>query len=269
VSLANRAVREAAVEAFAGAEEGSLVRVGEDLFALAGLLDNEPRLRKALTDPSVPADAKRALLEDVVGPHLLPAAVSLAARAVELQRLRKRELAPLLDELAEEAMFTEAERAGDLERIEDEVFRFARIYRHESGLRAALTDPLLPPDRKQAVVGALLAGKVGDITLRLVSQLLARGHAHDLDRVLETLADLAAARRDRVVAEVRTAVALSADRRRRLAAALERSIGKAVELHVILDPSVIGSLSVRVGDEVYDGTVRRQLDAAREQLGAA
>jgi F-type H+-transporting ATPase subunit delta len=269
VPLANRDVREAAAEAFADAEEGSLLRVGEDLFALAGLLDDEPRLRKALTDPSVPADAKRALLEDVVGSQLLPAAIALAARAVDLQRLRKREVAPLLDELAEEAMLTEAERAGNLERIEDEVFRFARIYRHESGLRAALTDPLLPPGRKQAVVEALLAGKADDITIRLVSQLLARGHAHDLDRALESLADLAAARRDRVVAEVRTAVALNAARRERLTTALQRSTGKAVELHVIVDPSVIGSLSVRVGDEVYDGTVRRQLDAAREQMGAA
>ena len=87
--------------------------------------------------------------------------------------------------------------------------------------------------------------------------------------MLEDLADLAAARRDRVVAEVRTAVELDPERRERLAGALERVVGRPVELHVIIDPRVVGSLAVRVGNEVYDGTVRRQLDAARERLGAA
>jgi F-type H+-transporting ATPase subunit delta len=39
-----------------------------------------------------------------------------------------------------------------------------------------------------------------------------------------------------------------------------------VELHVVLDPTVVGSLAVRVGDELYDGTVKRQLETARERL---
>ncbi|HUK43705.1 MAG TPA: F0F1 ATP synthase subunit delta, partial [Gaiellaceae bacterium] len=52
----------------------------------------------------------------------------------------------------------------------------------------------------------------------------------------------------------------------RLAAALEREVGSPVELHVIVDPAVVGSLAVRVGDELYDGTVKRQLETVRERL---
>jgi F-type H+-transporting ATPase subunit delta len=99
-----------------------------------------------------------------------------------------------------------------------------------------------------------------------VRQLIARGRAHDLDRALAGLAAMAAARRGRVVAEVRSAVELDEGRRQRLAAALQEAVGRPVELHVVLDPTVVGSLAVRVGDELYDGTVRRQLETARERL---
>ena len=43
--------------------------------------------------------------------------------------------------------------------------------------------------------------------------------------------------------------------------------GKRVQLRVVVDPDVVGSLAVRIGDEVYDGTIRRQLELMRERLG--
>ena len=79
---------------------------------------------------------------------------------------------------------------------------------------------------------------------------------------------MAAARWGRVVAEVRTAVELNEERRQRLEEVLGRTVGRPVQLHVTIDPDVVGSLAVRVGDELYDGTVRRQLDAAREVLAS-
>jgi F-type H+-transporting ATPase subunit delta len=181
-------------------------------------------------------------------------------------RLRERELADALDELAAEAVFTAAERAGDLDRVEDEVFRFSRIYALAGDLRQALTDPVRSLEAKQAVVANLLSGRVTEETLVLVRELLARGRAHDLDRALAGLAAMAAARRGRVVAEVLSAVELDEGRRQRLAAALQETVGRPVELHVVLDPTVVGSLAVRVGDELYDGTVKRQLETARERL---
>jgi F-type H+-transporting ATPase subunit delta len=241
--------REGADRAFAGADVGELLRAGEGLFALAGLVDHEPRLRKALTDPAVSADAKRSLLAGLVQDHVSGVALVVAGEVVGA-RLREQELAEALDELAAEAVFTAADRSGDLGRVEDEVFRFSRIYAQAGDLRRALTDPVLS-------VGAKLL---------LVRQLIARGRAHDLDRALAGLASMAAARRGRIVAEVRSAVELDEGRRQRLAAALQEAVGRPVELHVVIDPTVVGSLAVRVGDELYDGTVKRQLETARERL---
>jgi F-type H+-transporting ATPase subunit delta len=257
--------REGADRAFAGADVGELLRAGAGLFALAGLVDHEPRLRKALTDPAVSADAKRSLLAGLVQDHVSGVALVVAGEVVGA-RLREQELAEALDELAAEAVFTAADRSGDLGRVEDEVFRFSRIYAQAGDLRRALTDPVLSVGAKQAVVADLLDGKAAEATLLLVRQLIARGRAHDLDRALAGLASMAAARRGRIVAEVRSAVELDEGRRQRLAAALQEAVGRPVELHVVIDPTVVGSLAVRVGDELYDGTVKRQLETARERL---
>jgi F-type H+-transporting ATPase subunit delta len=257
--------RENADRAFAGADHGELLRAGEGLFALADLVDHEPRLRKALTDPAVSADAKRSLLGNLVRDRVSDLALTVAEDVVGA-RLREHELTEDLDALAAEAVFTAADRPGELERVEDEVFRFSRIYAQAGELRQALTDPVLPLDAKQAVVAELLTGRASDETLLLVRQLIARGRAHDLARALAGMAAMAAARRGRVVAEVRSAVELDEGRRQRLAAALQEAVGRPVELHLVLDPTVVGSLAVRVGDELYDGTVRRQLETARERL---
>jgi F-type H+-transporting ATPase subunit delta len=61
-------------------------------------------------------------------------------------------------------------------------------------------------------------------------------------------------------------VELDAERRRRLAGALSRLTGRDVDLEVIVDPAVVGGVTARIGDEVIDGTVRRRLELALEQL---
>jgi F-type H+-transporting ATPase subunit delta len=65
---------------------------------------------------------------------------------------------------------------------------------------------------------------------------------------------------------VRAPVALTDEQRTRLAAALRRIYGRDVQLNVVVDPDVVGGLSVQVGDEVIDGTVVGRLAEARRRL---
>ncbi len=98
--------------------------------------------------------------------------------------------------------------------------------------------------------------------------IVASGRAADLPAIADSLAEVAAASRQREVAEVRTASPLDADQVARLEDALARATGKQVELKVVVDPEVVGGLVARVGDIVIDGTVRRRLDSLRSALGA-
>jgi F-type H+-transporting ATPase subunit delta len=165
-----------------------------------------------------------------------------------------------------EALFSVAEAEEALEVVEDELFRFARALEREQRLRDALTDPVLPAERKRAVLGDVLGERANPHTVNLLLFLVEQGRARDLPAIVDVLVALAAERRQAAVAEVRTAVPLDAEHRKRLADALGRATGKKVELKVVVDPSVVGGVVARVGDQVIDGTVRRRLELARERL---
>lgn len=165
-----------------------------------------------------------------------------------------------------EAVLAVAQAEGVLEEVEDELFRFTRTLEQESGLREALTDPALPSERKRAVLRDLLGGKTSDATVNLLELIVDQGRSRELPAIADRLVALAGERRQQAVAEVRTAVPLDEDQRRRLAEALGRATGRTVEVRTIVDPSVIGGVYARVGDMVFDGTVRRRLELARERL---
>ena len=165
-----------------------------------------------------------------------------------------------------QALFAVAEAEGELEQVEDELYRFGKAVEKQPKLREALTDPALPADRKRSVIEELLGEKAIRHTVSLLGFLVDQGRAKDLSRIIEAMAELAAERRRKAVAEVRTAVPLDAKRREQLAKALAKATGKDVELKVLVDPSVLGGVVARVGDQVFDGSIRRKLEMAHEQL---
>jgi F-type H+-transporting ATPase subunit delta len=166
-----------------------------------------------------------------------------------------------------QALFSVAEAEGVLDDVGDELFRFARALEKETRLRNALTDIALPAERKRKVLSDILGKKANPHTVSLLAFVVEQGRARDLRDIVDELVRLAAERRQRAVAEVRTAIPLSGQQRKRLAEALSRATDKQIELKVIVDPdSVIGGVVARVGDQVFDGSVRRRLDMARERM---
>jgi F-type H+-transporting ATPase subunit delta len=162
--------------------------------------------------------------------------------------------------------FLEVARAeGHLTDIEDELYRFARVYAGSDDLRMALTDPALPAEERVAIIDDLLGRKALAATLALVTMVVTAGRIQDLPQIVDRFVEQAAQLRDHEVAEVRSAVPLTPQQERRLAEALSTATGKQVELKVVIDTSVMGGLVARVGDVVIDGSVRNRLDQIRKQ----
>lgn len=165
------------------------------------------------------------------------------------------------------ALFAVAEAEGTLELVEDELFRFGKTVEGQPDLRDVLADPALPVDRKKAVLEDILGDRASPLTINLLGFIVEQGRARNLPNIVSALAEIAAERRRRAVAEVRVAVPLDAERRKRLEKALAAATDRDIELKVLVDPAVIGGAVARVGDQVFDGTIRRRLELARVRLG--
>ena len=151
-------------------------------------------------------------------------------------------------------------------RVEDELFRFGRILDREPELGSLLADEGAPADKRVGLLREVLGGRVSPVTATLLEQTVRTPRGRSLDRAAEELSELAAARRDRYVAHVRTAVRLSPDQEQRLADSLARLYGRPISLQIELDRDLLGGLVVRVGGELIDGSVAGKLAAARRTL---
>jgi F-type H+-transporting ATPase subunit delta len=241
-------------------------QVAAELFAVVALLDENSRLRRMLSDPAVDADRRARLAADLFAERLSGPSSTVVETLVRASWGRPTDLVDAADELAAQALFAAAERADVLDEVEDELFRFGRILDREPSLRSALTDPSLPDDRKTELIDALLGDRVQETTLALVHEVVLRPRGRTVDRGLEEYGRLAAARRERLVAQVRTAVPLTDEQQERLGAALAARLGHQVHLNVELDPDLIGGLTVRVGDVLFDGSIAHRLALARRVM---
>lgn len=167
-----------------------------------------------------------------------------------------------------EALFKVAQTEGDLDRVEDELFRFGKLLETNHELKQALADSNIDRAQRVKVLDELLADKVSPHTLGLVTFIVAQDRARQLPQILEELSRIAAEARKAVLAEVRTAVPLDDNQRTKLADALSKATGMNVELKVLIDESVIGGIYAKVGDIIIDGTVKRRLEQLKEQVKA-
>ena len=163
-----------------------------------------------------------------------------------------------------EALVAVVQAEGDLAATEDELFAVAQALAGSDELREVLADRRIPAARRQQIVEDLLGGEVAETTVALVSMVVGAGRGGDLVRIIEAAVERSAGLRNKAVAEVRSAIALSEDQHRRLAEALQRATGKDVTVKVIVDPAVMGGLVTRIGDEVIDGSVRSRINQLRE-----
>ena len=166
------------------------------------------------------------------------------------------------------AMYSIAEAEGELEPVEEQVYAFAKMAEKRAKVREALIDPELPNENKRNLIREVLGERANPVAVNLLGMLVEQGRARDIGRIAESFAEVAAERRQQVLAEVRSAVALTDAQKRRLAEALSSATDRKVEVKVIVDPDLVGGVVARVGDVIFDGSIRSRLDAAKQHLTA-
>ena len=245
---------------------GTPAVVADELFAVVGLLDDNPTLRRGVADPSREGSDKAGLVTRLLGGKISEGVVGAVASLAAQRWADARDLTDTLERFAVEAALKGAEDDLAVDRVEDELFRFERVVAGSPELRDALGNRQGDPQGKAELVRSLLEGKARPETLRLARQAVLAPRGRRFARTIEEYLDVAAERREQYTAVVMTAVDLTEAQRSRLSAALQQVYGKAIQLQIVHDEDVIGGLRVQVGDEVVDGTVLRRLDEAKRHL---
>ncbi|QLQ15816.1 MAG: F0F1 ATP synthase subunit delta [Micropruina sp.] len=236
-----------------------------ELFAIVDVIERQPALRRALTDPSTAERGLSALVEALFGGKVSKAAQTVLIEAAKLRWGSTGGLADAIERQAVRALLSAAQETGRLDEVEDELFRFGRVVAGDPALRSALADRTTDLAARRQLVAELLAGKARPETVELAQRAVAaRRRTYDL-----TVADylkIAAALRARQIAHVVVARPLTAEQTDRLRAALSKQLGRDLTLQVTIDPNVLGGVRVSVGDEVIEGTVSKRLTDAERQI---
>lgn len=269
----------------------ALAGVASDVEAIEQLVLGNPQLRAALSDTAVPGISRRAVMLDLLEGKVSGEARRVAAYAcgvVAAQEvspalgwlaMRMRHLAEGQDDEPSLSLLAARQRVGgyasavhedmsthDLESLEDDLFRFARIVGATPPLRGALTDRDLAVEARQGLVDQLLEGKVPGSTLGLVRYAVAGGRARDFVGTLDYLVELTAQARGWRIAHVTAAAPIDDAQRGELSDSLGSLTGAPVELQVELDETLLSGARIVIGDLQVDATARGRLDALREHL---
>lgn len=261
--VAARASLDAAVK---GADAVSASTLGSELFFIADVLDTNIAVRRALTDTSRDAQSKDAFISELFGKKVGAQGLTIVKAISAMRWSGAKDLVQVVEQLAIEAEASAANIAGELDRVEDEIFTASRTIAGSSELRKALSSDA--KDAKAVLVSQILKG-ASSSTVKLVSQLVNSWRGRSVEAAFADYAHSLAARRNRVIALVKTAAPMSVAQHDRLAAALNKQVGQPVRINIEIDTNVVGGVSVRFADELVDGTVSNRLaGAARALVGS-
>ncbi|MFJ1760907.1 F0F1 ATP synthase subunit delta [Amycolatopsis sp. NPDC088138] len=254
------------VLADAGADAAT---VGDELLSVVDLLDREIGLRRAVSDASATPESRTTLVRRLFDGKLSEPALKVLDAVAGSRWSSPRQLVDGLESLGHSALLTAAEKTGNIDAVETQLFQVSRVVANHPELETALSDLAGPADAKRSLVRGLFADKVDVVTETLVEQVVRRAKGRGVGAGLDALVKLAAERRQRSVAYVTSASPLTDEQTAQLGAKLDTIYGRSIALHVEVDPGLGGGLVVRVGDEIIDGSAAGQLAALRRRLARA
>lgn len=251
-----------------GLDADGLTTVADELASVARLMVSEPTLKKHFAEPTDDESAKVRLAERLLSGKVGDPTLSLVRTAVSQRWSAEDDLVDGIEHTARLALLKRAEAAGEVDEVEDQLFRFGRVLDSEPRLSSILSDYTAPVDGRIQLLDKVLTGgsDVNATAAALLKQTVGLLRGERADEAVTDLAELAVARRGEVVAQVVAAAELSDAQRTRLTEVLSRIYGHPVAIQLTVDPDVLGGLSIAVGDEVIDGSIASRLAAAQTQL---
>ena len=243
----------------------------DDLFVLSDLVQGSSRIALALTDPARSLEDRVRLLQ-ALAENLSEVALTTVEGALSAAPSAQ-ELPTVIETLGEYAVQRGAQTEGKAIEIADEIFSLERFVRSNQQVRSALSDRNREPKYRvrllQELCGSSLSRPATTLALRAVSAVSRDSKLEDSVSLTGNLRhmrrDLAAAG-DTLVATVQVATPLADAQAERLRDILSRRYQKNIHLQVSVEPSVLGGMKVRVGSQIFDGSLATIIQETKQKL---
>ena len=158
---------------------------------------------------------------------------------------------------------------GAAEPVRKQLRDFGGVYGASAELRNFLASPAVGREAKHGVIEKLLARLGGSKILRnFLFVVVDHQRSQSLPEIIAGFEEVIRQREGIVEAQVSSAIELTTVQKAELEATLARLTGKRVETKFSLEPALVGGAVVRVGDTVYDGSLRSRLNELRVRLEA-
>ncbi len=152
-----------------------------------------------------------------------------------------------------------------LDKLEEDFSEFMKAYREDKNLKRVYESPLIDGKEKKSFIDAILKDKNRELNNFLLL-LIERKREKELSFIYESFMDKVREEKNRILCKAITVYELSEEEKDELTKSLNSITDKEVELENIIDESIIGGIIVKVGDRVYDYSVKGQLDDLKESL---
>jgi F-type H+-transporting ATPase subunit delta len=168
------------------------------------------------------------------------------------------------------ALFELALDTGAVDQVRADLDGLAGLIAESADLRRLLSSPAFASEDKGKALGAVAerAG-FGAVTRKFLGLLTENRRAAALPAVIAAYRRLHDKHRGVVAAQVTTAIALTPAQQKGVADALAQALGKAPEITIAVDPSILGGVKVRVGSRLFDASLKTRLDSLKFALKRA
>ncbi len=158
---------------------------------------------------------------------------------------------------------------GATQPVLNQLADFGRAYEESTELRTFLSNPAVSREAKHGVIEQLVTRLGASKVIRnFLFVVVDNQRTQQLPHMIETFQEVVRQRQGVAEAQVDSAMELNATQKTQLLQTLEHMTGKKIQAKYSLDPTLLGGAVVRIGDTIYDGSLRNRLNQMRARLAA-
>lgn len=164
------------------------------------------------------------------------------------------------------ALYIEASSSNSVDRVDEDVELVSQTVNGSRDLQLLLASPIVSEAQKEAVMRRLFDSHISELVLAFILLVNRKRREAMLEAILKSYRSLRLEQQGIVEAEVRVAVAMTDDETEELRRSMAETVGSDIQFEVKEDADLIGGIVVKIGDQVYDGSLKRRLTILERKL---